>query len=561
MNSLVLLFGGIAVFLAAYVAYGGFLAKKWGLSDKPTPAHTKRDDIDYVPADVKVILGHHFSSIAGAGPITGPILASVFGWFPVYLWILIGSVFIGGVHDFGALVASLRTEGKGIGEIIKENISPRAKSIFNWYAWLTITLVVAAFTDICAATFAFDSAHPELLTGAQAGTASVLFILLAIVFGLMVYRKNAPLAVASVAGIVLLAFCIWFGYTFPILKFNKLTWQVLLMVYITAASIMPVWLLLQPRDYLCSFLLYAMMAGAFLGILIRHPVIEQPAFTGFVVKNQSLFPFLFVTVACGAISGFHSLISSGTTSKQINREKPDAQVIGYGSMLIEGLLAVVSIIAVGYVAKASGSPAQIFANGVAYFMSGFGVSESVGKVFIILAYSAFALTSLDTATRIGRYLLQEIASGNAKPAAGSADPAASAKGSRKNPFTNIYLATAGTIAVSVAFLVYGYQKIWPIFGSANQLLAALALLAVTAWVVKQGKKSWETIVPLIFMFSVTLTALFFIIRNNLTAEKPNYILAVMGCVLTFLAVLQIIEGVRVLVLKKGAKQSGQHRAA
>ncbi|MCD1654099.1 carbon starvation protein A [Treponema zuelzerae] len=544
MNSLVLLFGGIFVFLVAYIVYGGFLAKKWGLSDAPTPAHSKRDDIDYVPADVKVILGHHFSSIAGAGPITGPILASVFGWFPVYLWILVGSVFIGGVHDFGSLVASLRTEGKGIGEIIKENISPRAKSIFNWYAWLTITLVVAAFTDICAATFAFDPAKPELLTGAQAGTASVLFIFLAIAFGLMVYRKNAPLAVASVAGVALLAFCIWFGYAFPILKFNKLTWQIILMVYITAASIMPVWLLLQPRDYLCSFLLYAMMIGAFLGIIIRHPVIEQPAFTGFVVKNQTLFPFLFVTVACGAISGFHSLISSGTTSKQINREKPDAQIIGYGSMLIEGLLAIIAIIAVGYVAKAQGSPAQIFANGVAWFMSGFGVPESVGKVFIILAYSAFALTSLDTATRIGRYLMQEIASGS--------------KGSnnekkRANPFSNIYLATAATIAVSVAFLVYGYQKIWPIFGSANQLLAALALLAVTAWVVKKGKKSWETIVPLVFMFSVTLTALFFIIRNNLVTEKPNYLLAFMGAVLTFLAILQIVEGVRVLILKKQNK--------
>ncbi len=546
MNSLVLLFGGIAVFLVAYIAYGGFLAKKWGLSDAPTPAHTKRDDIDYVPADAKVILGHHFSSIAGAGPITGPILASVFGWFPVYLWVLIGSVFIGGVHDFGSLVASLRTEGKGIGEIIKENISPRAKSIFNWYAWLTITLVVAAFTDICAATFAYDAAKPELITGAQAGTASMLFILLAVAFGFMVYRKNAPLALASIAGVVLLALCIWFGYTFPILKFSKLTWQIILMVYITLASILPVWLLLQPRDYLCSFLLYAMMIGAFVGILIRHPTIEQPAFTGFVVKNQTMFPFLFVTVACGAISGFHSLISSGTTSKQINRERPDAQVIGYGSMLIEGLLAVIAIIAVGYVAKASGSPAQIFANGVAWFMSSFGVPESLGKVFVILAYSAFALTSLDTATRIGRYLMQEIAAGKGTTAT------AGKRG--KNPFTNIYVATAGTIAVSIAFLVYGYQKIWPIFGSANQLLAALALLAVTAWVVKHGKKSWETIVPLFFMFAVTLTALFFIIRNNLIAEKPNYILSVMGCVLTFLAILQIVEGVRVLVLKKGEKK-------
>ncbi|HNQ97627.1 MAG TPA: carbon starvation protein A, partial [Treponemataceae bacterium] len=500
-----------------------------------------RDDIDYAPADAKVILGHHFSSIAGAGPITGPIFAAVFGWLPVYLWIVIGSIFIGGVHDAGSLLASVRHDGKSIGEIIKTNISPRAKTIFNWYAWLTITLVVAAFTDICASSFAFDASKPDLISGAQAGTASILFIFLAMLFGFVVYRKNAPIAIASIAGVILLAFCIWFGFNFPILKMSKLTWQIVMIAYIGFASILPVWLLLQPRDYLCSFLLYAMMAGALVGIIITRPTMQIPAFSGFVASNgQSLFPFLFVTVACGAISGFHSLVSSGTTSKQIDKEEPDIKLIGYGGMLIEGLLAIVALIAVGYVAGQKGAPAQIFANGVSFFMASFGIPQSVGKVFIILAYSAFALTSLDTATRIGRYIMQEI--GVVKTASGE----------KKTIISNLYVSTLLTVAFSVILLAFGYTKIWPIFGSANQLLAALALLAVTGWIMKQGKKSWETIIPLIFMFSVTLTALTFLIRSNIVGAKHNYVLAGIGILLFVLAILQILEGIRVLFLKKKA---------
>lgn len=542
MNSLVLLLGGIVIFLIAYLTYGAHLAKKWGVDPgRKTPAHSLRDDIDYAPADAKVILGHHFSSIAGAGPITGPIFAAVFGWLPVYLWIVIGSIFIGGVHDAGSLLASVRHDGKSIGEIIKTNISPRAKTIFNWYAWLTITLVVAAFTDICASSFAFDASKPDLISGAQAGTASILFIFLAMLFGFVVYRKNAPIAIASIAGVILLAFCIWFGFNFPILKMSKLTWQIVMIVYIAFASILPVWLLLQPRDYLCSFLLYAMMAGALVGIIITRPTMQIPAFSGFVASNgQSLFPFLFVTVACGAISGFHSLVSSGTTSKQIDKEEPDIKLIGYGGMLIEGLLAIVALIAVGYVAGQKGAPAQIFANGVSFFMASFGISQSVGKVFIILAYSAFALTSLDTATRIGRYIMQEI--GVVKTASGE----------KKTIISNLYVSTLLTVAFSVVLLAFGYTKIWPIFGSANQLLAALALLAITGWIMKQGKKSWETIIPLIFMFSVTLTALTFLIRSNIVGAKHNYVLAGIGILLFVLAILQILEGIRVLFLKKKA---------
>jgi carbon starvation protein len=548
MNSLVLLIGGIVIFLVAYIAYGGYLAKKWGLkADHITPAHRLADNRDYVPTDARVLFGHHFSSIAGAGPITGPILAAFFGWIPVYLWIVVGSVFFGGVHDFGSLAASINNDGKSIGEIIKTNVSKRAQTIFNWYAWVTITLVVAAFTDICAKTFAYNPGTGSL-TGAQAGTASIIFIFLALAFGIARNKMNAPLGVSTVIGVICVAAAITLGYFCPVLKFGVNAWRVILMIYIVAASVLPVWLLLQPRDYLCSFLLYAMMAGAIIGIFVQHPSVNIAGFTGFSVNGQTLFPVLFITIACGAISGFHSLISSGTTSKQLNNERPDAQAIGYGSMLVEGLLAIVAVIVVGYLSKDGihsiatgeklGTPAVVFANGVAEFMNTFGVPVSVGRVFVTLAYSAFALTSLDTATRIGRYLLQELSGGK------------QAKHVITKACSNMYVATLLTVGVSIVFLVAGYAKVWPIFGSANQLLAALALLAITAWVLRKGKKSFETIVPLVFMFAVTFTALVMLITQNF--RKGGFIpLSIIGIVLFALAILQVIEAVNVLVFGKG----------
>lgn len=540
MNSLLLLLIGIVVFFGAYVGYGGYLAKKWGVDPKrETPAHTKFDNVDYCPADARILLGHHFSSIAGAGPITGPILAAVFGWVPVFLWILFGSVFIGGVHDFGALLASVRHDGKSIGEIIRVNIGQKGKMIFNVFAWVTLILVVAAFTDICAATFAFDASKPTALVGAQAGTASMLFIMLAMVFGFFVYRKNAPIGVSTVVGVLLLFLCIWIGYSFPVVKLTKVQWDILLLIYISLASILPVWVLLQPRDYLCSFLLYAMLIGAVLGIVITHPSMQLAAYTSFTVKGQTLFPFLFVTVACGAISGFHSLVSSGTTSKQITKEAPDAQLIGYGAMLIEGLVAIVALIAVGYVAKSSGTPAQIFAGGVAVFMNSFGLPVAVGKVFVILAFSAFALTSLDTATRIGRYIFQEFFD--------------NASASAKKTFANIYFSTFITVFASAALLIYGYAKIWPIFGSANQLLAGLALLAISAWLAKSGRKYINTLVPMIFMFGVTLTALVLLMKQYLFAAKPNFILGTFAVVLFLLAIILIIEAITVFNSKPQSK--------
>lgn len=546
MNSLLLLVLTIALFLIAYNTYGSFVAKQYGIDNKyVTPAHRLRDDRDYCPANSKVLLGHHFSSIAGAGPITGPIQAAVFGWIPVILWIIIGSIFIGGVHDFGSLVTSMRHDGKSIGEVIRATIGEKGKLLFNIFGYLTIILVVAAFADICAGTFAFDPSKVDAngavaLTGARAGTSSILFIFLALIFGTLVYRRGAKLSVATIIGVIALMLCIWIGYAFPVLKFNKLTWQIILAVYIFLASTLPVWLLLQPRDYLCSFLLYGIIAGAVIGIIIKHPVMEIPALTSFVVNKQPLFPFLFVTVACGAISGFHSLVSSSTTSKQIDKEVKDSKFIGYGAMLIEGVVACIALIAVGYVSKAEGTPAAIFASGVANFMSGFGIPVSIGQVFVTLCFSAFALTSLDTATRIGRYLLQELMSGKS--------------GKQNAASQNMYLSTAITVGLSFILMMFGYKTIWPIFGSANQLLAALALLAITAWLAKQGKKNVFTIIPMAFMFIVTLTALGFVIYNNFLVEGGNIILGIIAVVLFILAIVLIVEARNTVFSKKSSNQ-------
>jgi carbon starvation protein len=539
MSALVLLIVGIVLFVVAYIVYGGFLSRKWGIDpNRKTPAHTMRDDIDYCPTRPAVLLGHHFSSIAGAGPITGPILAMVFGWLPVYLWITIGSIFFGGVHDFGSLLASIRHESKSIGEVIKANIGNRGKKLFNIFAWLTLILVVAAFTDICASTFAYITPAAGAvadMTGARAGTASIIFIFLAIAFGIAVYRRNAPLLISTIVGVALLFGAVWLGFAFPVLAFDKTTWIVILLVYIALASVLPVWFLLQPRDYLCSFLLYSMLGGGLVGILMTGPTIVTPAFTSFKVGGQFLFPFLFVTVACGAISGFHSLVSSGTTAKQINSEK-DARTIGYGAMLIEGLVAIVALIAVISIGGLTGSPAMKFAVGLATFMNTFGLPMDVGKVFVILSYSAFALTSLDTATRIGRYIFQELF--------------ADLKNEALRKFlTDKYVATLITVAASIGLILYGYARIWPIFGSTNQLLAALALLAVSAWLAKSGKKNLMTIIPMIFMFCVTLTALallgygYWTAVDKAGAWAPNVILGIMAVVLFVLAVILIMEAV------------------
>lgn len=535
MNSLTLLLISAIILFIGYVCYGGYLAKKWGVDDtRKTPAHTKYDGVDYVPAKSPVLLGHHFASIAGAGPIVGPIQAAIFGWIPVALWVLIGSIFFGGVQDFGSLFASIRHEGKSIGEIIESNMGKKGKKLFALFAWLTLVLVVAAFANIVADNF---------VSTPQAASASIFFIVLAILFGIAVYRFKMPLIPASVVGVLMLFGCIYLGFLFPI-ALSKQTWIILLMIYIFIASVTPVWILLQPRDYLNSYLLYAMIIGALLGIVILRPEIQMDGFIGFNVGGQYLFPVLFVTVACGAISGFHSLVGSGTSSKQLYKES-DAKKIGYGAMLIEGLLAIVALITVAYISNkqfgsllGNGGPVNVFSEGIANFMASFGIPFGIGKTFTSLAISAFALTSLDTATRLGRFIFQEFFDTNGLN---------NKEATKANPLSNMYVSTTITVVCSGLLAVMGYEKIWPILGSANQLLAAIALMAIAIWLANSNKSFKEFIIPIIFMFIVTIVSLCFNIKANIGV---NYALVIIAVLLLVLAIILIKEAIMFIKKEK-----------
>ncbi|MBI9011037.1 MAG: carbon starvation protein A [Clostridiales bacterium] len=539
MSAMLLVVISVLVFLVAYATYGAFLAKKWGIDVKrKTPAHTLNDGVDYLPAKAPVLLGHHFSSIAGAGPIVGPIGAAIFGWVPVFLWILIGSIFFGGVHDMGALFASVRHDGKSLGEVIGENIGETGKKLFSVFSWLTLLLVVAAFTNIVAGTF---------VNVPEAATASILFIVIAIGFGIFVYRKGVSLSVGSVIGVILLVVCIWLGNKFPVML-SKETWMIILLGYIFVASVTPVWILLQPRDYLNSFLLYAMLLGGLVGIFLANPVLELAPVTAFEVDGKMMFPMLFVIVACGAISGFHSLVGSGTTSKQLDNEK-DIKLIGYGSMLIEGVLAVIALITVAYITKdqaalLGGNPVTIFSTGLGNFMGSFGLPAEVGTSFTALAISAFALTSLDTATRLARFIFQEAFISKDK-----------AQSPAVKVLTNRFVATGITVAFGGALAFKGWSQIWPIFGSANQLLSAIALLAIGIWLKATGKEHRMATIPMVFMFAVTLVALGQLIMANLT----NYVLlffSVALFILAFVLILQAYKAFKNMSINEEIKKVG-----
>ena len=565
MNAAVLLIISIAILVVGYIFYGGWLSKKWGVDpNKVTPAHTMEDGVDYVPAKAPVLMGHHFSSIAGAGPINGPIQAAVFGWVPVALWVLIGGIFFGGVHDFGALFASVRNKGKSIGTVIEDSIGLKAKRLFLIFAYLTLLLVVAAFASIVAntfkATFLPNGAVDIAASSANASTAmiSIFFIVLAIFFGFFVYRRNAPLGVATIIGVALIAVAMIVGLKWHPLYLSYETWMIICGIYILVASVTPVWILLQPRDYLSSFLLYGMMILAVVGIIGCHPSIDtMPAFTGFkdtLAPTGSsigyLFPALFVTIACGAISGFHSLVGSGTTAKQLNREQ-DAQPIAYGGMLIESALAIISLCAVAYIWKdyADGTtvvPTAVFAGGLSAMLGElFGAgAQSVTYSLLILAVSAFCLTSLDTATRLARYMFQEFWM---KPGESIKDMT----GARK-VLTNPYVSTAITVVIGIALGMTGYAKIWALFGAANQLLAALGLLAVAAWLGKIGRNNKMFLFPMAFMLIVTLTSLVFTIITQVglitsgTDVTWGIVRGVIAVLLIILAIDLVVEGVKTL---------------
>ncbi|WP_350455129.1 carbon starvation CstA family protein [Slackia heliotrinireducens] len=596
MNAILVLLVSIAVLICGYVFYGSWLAKQWGIEpDRVTPAHELEDGVDFVPAKPYVVLGHHFSSIAGAGPINGPIQAAVFGWVPVLLWVLIGGIFFGAQHDFGSLLASIRNKGATLATVVRDNIGEDAKKLFCVFAYLTLVLVVAAFASIVANTFQVMPTQTDAINiqNSQVAMISTLFIVAAVIWGFATRGRSIPTATNVAAAIVVIVAIVAVGYNLPnVLTLGHDAWMYILGVYILIASVTPVWILLQPRDYLSSYLLYGMLVLAIVavvgaGVMGVAGDLQIPAFAGFSVTNTAydvttgaaivdpetglavinkaaqggfLFPALFVTIACGAISGFHSLVASGTTSKQIEKES-QAQPIAYGGMLIECLLAVLSLCAVGFVwaqysAGGYASPTQVFADGLSQmlaFIPFIGGTQQLAYALLILAVSAFCLTSLDTATRLARYMFQELWI----PAGKTAEELT---GFRK-VLSNKYVATVITVVLGIGLGMTGYTIIWPLFGAANQLLAALALLTVCTWLGNMGRNNKMFYLPMAFMLLVTLTSLALTMQTKVVAIMAGgdifapIVQLVLAIALFVLAIILAVKGVKTIVSQKSKSEA------
>lgn len=506
MSGVIIMIIAIVVLGGGYLLYGRWLAKTWGIDPKAkTPAYELQDGVDYEPADTAVVFGHQFASIAGAGPINGPIQAAVFGWVPVLLWILIGGLFFGAVQDFSAMYASVKNKGRTIGYIIEEYIGKIGKKLFLLFCWLFCILVVAAFADVVAGTFnGFNAEGAHIVSNGSVATTSVLFIVEAVALGLVLRFAKLNKWINTAIAVALLVVGVAVGLNAPIFIATG-TWHIIVFIYILIASVVPVWALLQPRDYLNSYLLVFMIAASVIGVLVTNPSINLPAFTSFSVEGVgNMFPILFVTIACGAVSGFHSLVSSGTASKQIKNEK-NMLPVSFGAMLMESMLAVIALIAVASFATGAAAeagyttPAQIFAGGVANFLSQIGLPHNVVFTLINLAVSAFALTSLDSVARIGRLSFQELFL--------DASIDDDNMESWRKVVTNKYFATVITLILAYLLAKAGYQNIWPLFGSANQLLSALSLIACAVYFKKTNRKGWMLWVPMLVMLAVTLTAL------------------------------------------------------
>ena len=510
MNTLVIVLIAAVVLFGAYVFYGRWLANKWGIDPKAkTPAVEFNDGKDFVPTNGWTVFSHQFSSIAGAGPVTGAIQAAAFGWLPVLLWVLIGGVFFGAVADFGALYASVKNKGKSMGMLIEKYIGKTGRKLFLIFSWIFCCIVVAAFADMVAGTFnaytVTDAGVTELAaaatTNGAAGMISIMFMVFAVVLGLIQKKFNLTGWKEAVVGIVCIVASFAIGMNCPLI-FGKAAWSYITFVYIFFAAVLPMWLLKQPRDYMTTFMFICMIAGAVVGLVVAHPTMNLPVFTGFTnEKLGTMFPILFVTVACGAVSGFHSLVSSGTSSKTIANEK-DMPKVGYGAMVLESLLAVLALCVAGAAAAADGTPAagtpfQVFSSGVAGFFEMFGVPVYVATAFMTMCVSALALTSLDAVARIGRMSFQELF---------SVDDMEHAEGWRKL-FCNVYFSTIITLAFGFLLTKIGYANIWPLFGSANQLLSALVLITLCVFLKVTGRSNKMIFPPLVIMLCVTFTAL------------------------------------------------------
>lgn len=550
----------IAVFAVAYIVYGRFIARQIGLDDsRTTPAHELKDGTDFVPAKAPLLLGQHFSAIAAAGPIVGPILAGIwFGWLPATLWIILGAIFIGGVHDMLSLTVSLRHKAASIGEIAKQYIPGRMHIFFLIFIWLALLYVIIAFTDITAQTFRAVSEGAEF--GPAVAASSILYLGLAVVMGILLYRLKLKLWLLTVIFLPLVLLAVWVGPCLPaptlafFANVSAKQWDIFLLVYCFVASIIPMWLLLQPRGYLGGWLLYLVIIIGLMGALFGGFKIEYPALNLSGLRSlaggQLLFPFLFITVACGACSGFHAIVSSGTTSRQVNKES-DARPIGYGAMLLEGLVAILALATVMMISPGSNQlatdPNLIYAHGLAKYLGLLGIGFNVAFPFALLAFSTFVYDTLDVSTRLARYILQELTGW---------------KG-----FLGSCLATLLSLAIPLAFLLLTKEKAylvaWPIFGTSNQMLASLTLLVISVWLLRSGKSAVYTIVPMIFMLVTTVSALVLQIKPFVlsfadivrgAAVKPEIIISgICGIILLVLGGLSVLMATRTLLVRPAAR--------
>ena len=502
MNGLILMACTIVALFVGYRFYARWLENTWGVDhNAKTPAQLKNDGNDYVPTSKWTVFSHQFTSITGAGPVTGPIIAAMFGWLPATLWMIFGCIFFGAVQDFTALYASVKNGGKSMGMMIEQYIGRTGRQLFLLFCWLFTLLVISAFCDIVANTFnGFTAQGAEIMPNAAAASISILYMFVAVAFGLYLKYRKPSGTEQLIVGIVLMVLMLWIGIANPIYA-DAVTWRYVVFAYLFCAAVMPMWLLKQPRDYLSMFLLIGMILGGVIGVFIKNPEINMPAFVGFEVKGLDLFPMLFVTIACGAVSGFHSLVSSGTSSKMIANEK-DMRLVGYGSMCVETVLGVVALIVVCAAATdgvlPSGTPFQLFSNSIASFLTEiFGLPTDVSACIMTMCVSALALTSVDAVARIGRMSLQELFT----------PPEGVEKNGVQKLFTNPVFATILTLVLSYLLCLAGYMSIWPLFGSANQLLSALVLTSLAVFLKATGRKGWMLYVPMTIMFCVTMTAL------------------------------------------------------
>ena len=548
--------------VTAYFWYGRLLEKWLSVNPaRPTPAWTQRDGVDYVPTSAPVLFGHHFSSIAGAGPIVGPIIAGLaFGWLPALIWILVGAIFVGGVHDFSALMASLRHQGRSIGEICREYFSPSVYRIFLIFTWFALVYVQIVFIDLTSSGFA-PAAAEMARQGGSVATASIFYIFLAVIFGLLLYRLRLPLLAATVIFVPMVFAGLWLGTQLPLVPemipaFRgsvKNTWNLILLGYCFIASILPVWLLLQPRDYLSSFLLFACLVAGGAGLIFSGAAgtvgLNYPAFLGWHDAHLGfLFPALIITVACGAVSGFHSLVASGTTSKQLDSER-SARPVSYGAMMVEGVLALLALATVMMISSPSTgrSPVAVFGAGIGVLLAGFGLPAELATVFGLLAVSTFLLTTLDTCTRLGRFVFQEFFGIEGVWARMAATAATLAL-----PAVVIFITIKGPEGIPIP----AWQAIWPAFGATNQLLASLALLVVYVWLRRGRRRVNFILLPMVFIFTATMIALAQLAWTNLI-HRGNLFLGGASLVLSLLA-LYILLGA-LIGRRGGAKEPATDR--